>query len=69
VAIHYENYVKDQVGVGNGAGFVISNMGSSHLENKFFKFHRKNILHCQSILPNLLFVSQFARDCLCYFEL
>jgi hypothetical protein len=69
VAIHNENYVKDQVGVGNGAGFVISNIGYSHLANKFSKFHMKNILHCRSISPNHLFVSQFARDYLCYFEL
>jgi hypothetical protein len=45
VAIHNENYVKDQVGVGNGAGFVISNIGYSHLANKFSKFHMKNIFH------------------------
>jgi hypothetical protein len=43
VAIHHENYVRDHVGVGNGAGFDISNIGSYYLTNKLSKFHMKNI--------------------------
>jgi hypothetical protein len=56
MAIHHENYVKDHVGVGNGAGFVISNIGSYYLANKFSKFYMKNIFPSRSVSANLLFV-------------
>jgi hypothetical protein len=68
VAIHHENYVKDHVGVGNGAGFVISNIGSYYLANKFSKFYMKNIFPSRYVSANLLFVSQFACDSDYYFE-
>jgi hypothetical protein len=59
----------DVVGVGNGAGLVIKNTGSSFLHSNNSKFLLRNVLHCPKATANLLSINKFCLDNDCLFEL
>jgi hypothetical protein len=60
------------VGVGNGAGLPIQNIGSSLVHSPTSSLHNfplKNILHCPSASANLLSINKFCKDNKCWFAL
>ena len=67
LAIHNEYQGKDHVAVGNGTGLTIAHSVSSKLTYGSSTFALKNILHCPSIVANLLSIYQFTLDNNCYF--
>jgi transposase InsO family protein len=62
----------DMVGVGNGAGLQIKNLGSSVVHSHFPKHPHlflKDILHCPDASANLLSINKFCIDNNCWFAL
>jgi hypothetical protein len=62
----------DTIGVGNGAGLVITSIGSSLVSPNSSHdsvFHLKDIAHCPKALANLLSINKFCRDNKCFFIL
>jgi hypothetical protein len=62
----------DTVGIGNGAGLHIQNIGSSLVCSPTSAFHNfllKNILHCPNASANLLSINKFCKDNKCWFAL
>jgi len=60
------------IGVGNGAGLLIQNIGSSLVHSPTSSLHNfllKNILHCPSASANLLSINKFCKDNKCWFAL
>jgi hypothetical protein len=59
----------DTVGVGNGAGLHIKNIGSSLVLSNKSQFLLKDILHCPNVSANLLSINKFSLDNNCWFAL
>jgi len=62
----------DTIGVGNGAGLPIQNIGSSLVHPPTPTLHNfllKNILHYPSAFANLLSINKFCNDNKCWFAL
>lgn len=57
------------VSVGNGAGLLIANIGSSFFNTPLSSFCLKNILHCPNASANLLSIQRFCVDNDCHFIL
>jgi hypothetical protein len=57
------------VGVGNGAGLHIKNIGSSLVLSNKSQFLLKDVLHCPNVSTNLLLINKFCLDNNCWFAL
>jgi hypothetical protein len=63
---------RDTVGVGNGAGLIITSIGSSFVSSDSSHdstFHLKDIVHCPKASANLVSINKFCRDNKCFFIL
>ena len=67
LAIHNKYHGQDQVAMGNGAGLNIAHIGSNKIPHASSSLAMNNILHCLSVVANLLSVYQSTRDNNCYF--
>ncbi|KAF1882599.1 hypothetical protein Lal_00002779 [Lupinus albus] len=66
-----EKFGHDQIFMGNGIGIPIKSVGNSKFSftyNSEISLKLNNLLHVLYITKNLLSLSQFARDNMCYFE-
>lgn len=67
LSLSSEYHGDDQVAVGNGAGLIISHIGSSQLHAHNSQFNLNDILFCPVASANLLSVHKFTHDNNCHF--